>query len=162
MKLLQALLLGLLCASAALASAPVQRPGMKPTQCAVCHGKDPVLPAGHPDVAKAKPGACAECHAKTGATSLRGKLPLGHRHALAGVECAACHGKGKPAGRPAPSVCVSCHEMTALVASTKDALEQNPHEDKHGYSANCNLCHHQHKKAANYCLTCHAFNWPVP
>jgi phage regulator Rha-like protein len=52
--------------------------------------------------------------------------------------------------------------LDALSEKTAQAAEQNPHKDQHGYSANCNLCHHVHKKSTNYCLTCHAFNWPVP
>lgn len=146
-------LIGFLPASAA----PARKPGVKATACAACHGKDKVLPAGHPDLKKA--AACATCHA--GEKTLRGKLDLAHRHGLAGIDCAACHGKGKPA-KVAPATCTACHDLEALAAKTAQAKDHNPHADQHGYAKNCNLCHHAHKKPANYCLTCHSFNWPVP
>jgi Cytochrome c3 len=143
-----------------LAAAPKRQLGVAPTQCAACHGTQKVLPAGHVPIGKAKPGACAECHKAE--ASLRGKLNLAHRHALAGVTCADCHGKGKPAARPKPSVCAACHDLEALIEKTAQAKDQNPHKDQHGYSVNCNLCHHAHKPATNHCLTCHDFKWPVP
>jgi len=141
-----------------LAAAPKRLPGVAATRCATCHGAQKVLPEGH--VALGKAGACPECH-KAG-LSLRGKLNLAHRHALAGTTCADCHGQGKPAGRPQPSVCTGCHGMDALIAKTAQAKDQNPHQDQHGYAANCNLCHHAHKPGKNYCLTCHAYPWEVP
>lgn len=143
-----------------LAAAPKRQPGVAATQCATCHGKEKVLPAGHAEIRKAKAGSCGDCH--TGETALRAKLPLSHRHALAGVTCADCHGKGRPEAKAKPEACVRCHEMDALIARTAQAKDHNPHADQHGYAANCNLCHHQHKPSKNYCLTCHSYNWPVP
>jgi hypothetical protein len=45
-----------------------------------------------------------------------------------------------------------------------NAKPRNPHENRHyGTEADCNLCHHQHKKSENFCLPCHQrFDFVVP
>jgi hypothetical protein len=154
-------LLLLLAGSFAFPAPPKRLANAKAMQCSTCHGADKVLPDGHPNTLAMKTGSCGDCHGTTAAASLRGKVPLGHRHALAGVTCTACHGKGRPEKVKADH-CLGCHDLPKLILKTAGAKFHNPHDDQHGYAKNCNLCHHQHRKADNYCLRCHAFEWSVP
>jgi hypothetical protein len=90
---------------------------------------------------------------------------LGKLHAQKGVKCAQCHGKAKTPGPVSMEKCVSCHGDTAKLAQkTANAKPRNPHENRHyGTEADCNLCHHQHKKSENFCLPCHErFDFVVP
>ncbi|QEM69775.1 hypothetical protein FO488_17500 [Geobacter sp. FeAm09] len=145
-------------------AAPKRLASAKPANCASCHGKEAVLPAGHPSTAGMTLASCRECHAKGGASSLAGKLPLGHIHQLSGVTCVKCHGKTK---KPQPvdmAQCVACHGDTdKLAEKTAGVKPQNPHKSPHyGTTLDCNNCHHQHEKAENFCLQCHKFDFVVP
>jgi hypothetical protein len=105
---------------------------------------------------------CQACHSE-GKMSLLGKIPASHVHLLSGVNCAACHGAGKP--EPvAMEKCVSCHGPTAKLAEKSAGVKpSNPHISPHyGTDLDCNLCHHQHAKSENYCLQCHKFDFKVP
>ena len=88
---------------------------------------------------------------------------LGKMHARMGVECSQCHGN---VAKPEPvsmEKCVSCHDTKKLAEKTTGVKPTNPHNSKH-YSteADCNLCHHQHKRSENFCLPCHQrFNFEV-
>jgi hypothetical protein len=90
---------------------------------------------------------------------------LGKLHARAGVACADCHADAKKP-QPVPmEKCLSCHgETQKLAAKTANVKPRNPHENRHyGTEAECNLCHHQHKKSENFCLPCHQrFDFVVP
>lgn len=90
---------------------------------------------------------------------------LGKLHASMGIKCAQCHGNVKKNEAVPMEKCVSCHGPTEkLAAKTANAKPRNPHENRHyGTEADCNLCHHQHKKSENFCLPCHQrFNFVVP
>lgn len=90
---------------------------------------------------------------------------LGKLHASMDITCVQCHGKVK---KPAPvsmETCLGCHgDTTKLAEKTANAKPLNPHENRHyGTEADCNLCHHQHKKSENFCLPCHQrFDFVVP
>jgi hypothetical protein len=90
---------------------------------------------------------------------------LGKLHAGRGIECAECHEDAKNPETPSMLKCVDCHgETTKLAEKTANAKPRNPHENRHyGTEADCNLCHHQHKKSENFCLPCHQrFDFVVP
>lgn len=94
-------------------------------------------------------------HAATAAGTT--EAGLGKLHAARGVKCAACHGNVKKP-QPVPmEKCLSCHGDTkALAEKTASVKPTNPHESRHyGTEADCNLCHHQHRKSENFCLDCH-------
>ena len=149
-------------AAGALA-APKQIPSAKPGDCAACHGSQKVLPAEHKDTKGMAYQNCLECHEKTGPASLRGKLPSGHVHRLAGMGCQKCHGKTKKPQEVEMKQCVTCHNMDAVTERTAKVKPQNPHESPHyGKSLDCNLCHHAHTKSENYCNQCHKFDFVVP
>ena len=82
---------------------------------------------------------------------------LGKLHAARGVKCAGCHENTKKPQPVAMEKCLSCHGDTkALAAKTANVKPRNPHESRHyGTEADCNLCHHQHRKSENFCLDCH-------
>jgi hypothetical protein len=90
---------------------------------------------------------------------------LGKLHASVGIECVQCHVN---ADKPEPVTmekCLSCHGETAKLAEkTAKVKPRNPHESRHyGTEADCNLCHHQHRKSVNFCLSCHQrFDFVVP
>jgi hypothetical protein len=90
---------------------------------------------------------------------------LGKLHAGQGITCAQCHGKVKKPETVSMEKCLSCHgETTQLAEKTANVKPRNPHENRHyGTEADCNLCHHQHKKSENFCLPCHQrFGFTVP
>jgi hypothetical protein len=90
---------------------------------------------------------------------------LGKLHDSMGITCAQCHGKVKKLGTVSMEKCLSCHgETKQLAEKTANAKPRNPHENRHyGTEADCNLCHHQHKKSENFCLPCHQrFGFVVP
>jgi len=101
-------------------------------------------------------------YAGTEATGKDGDL--GKLHALKGITCAQCHGNVKIPVPASMEKCVSCHETKKLAEKTAGAKPTNPHENRHyGTEADCNLCHHQHKKSENFCLPCHQrFDFVVP
>ncbi len=160
--MLTAASLALLVALPAFA-APKRLTSAKPDNCSACHGKDKVLPEGHAKTAKMALSACRECHTKDSPTSLSGKLPLSHRHQLAGVTCVKCHGKAKKQTPVEAAVCETCHEPARLAEKTAGVKPQNPHTSPHyGTALDCNVCHHQHAKSENFCIQCHTFNFKLP
>jgi hypothetical protein len=90
---------------------------------------------------------------------------LGKLHVRAGVACAMCHVDAKHPEPVPMEKCLSCHGDTRKLADkTAHVKPRNPHESRHyGTEADCNFCHHQHKKSVNFCLPCHErFNFVVP
>jgi hypothetical protein len=135
----------------------------KPGNCAACHGVTKVLPEGHPSTLKLTLADCRACHEKSGPTSLRTKMPLFHLHQLTGVTCIKCHDNPATAEDVPATRCMSCHDTGKLADATAAIKPQNPHISKHyGKKGDCNLCHHQHTKSEDYCITCHSFNFVVP
>jgi len=144
-------------------AAPKRIATAKPGNCAACHGDQKVLPPDHKDTKPMAFQNCLECHAKTGSASLRGNLPLGHTHRLAGVTCASCHGKTKKPQPVKMKQCVTCHDTDKLAEKTANVKPANPHETKHyGKDLDCNVCHRQHEKPENFCSQCHKFDFVVP
>lgn len=85
-------------------------------------------------------------------------------HAGKNIACADCHGNEGQRSVVAMITCLDCHDTTELAEATAEGQPTNPHENRH-YSteADCNLCHHQHKKSENFCLPCHnRFDFIVP
>jgi hypothetical protein len=132
-----------------------------PGDCKSCHNDKDVLPHGHVDTTEMKESDCASCH--SGATSLRTKMPLSHKHKLNGLTCDQCHENIEPKKVVESSVCQTCHnDSQALIGATK-GLPINPHFSPHdGKTPDCNKCHHQHKKSVNYCAGCHGLEYKVP
>ena len=135
----------------------------KPSDCAACHGKTTPLPKAHPAVSGKKLADCRTCHEKTGPLALTGKLPLSHVHKLANVTCKSCHANVRKPEPTKSDKCLTCHTGDAIFTATANVKPRNPHGSPHyGKESDCNLCHHQHEKAENYCSTCHEFNFKVP
>ncbi len=132
-----------------------------PGECKACHADKDYLPQGHVDTAEMKGSDCDSCH--SGETSLRTKMPLGHKHRLNGLTCDQCHENIEPKKAVEASVCQRCHnDLKALIEASK-ALTINPHFSPHdGKTPDCNKCHHQHKKSVNYCAGCHGLEYKVP
>jgi hypothetical protein len=109
-------------------------------------------------------GICAAGVGTAGAAELKGG-DLGKLHARMGVECPQCHVNAKKPEPVTMEKCLSCHGDTQkLAAKTAKVTPRNPHVSGHyGTEADCNLCHHQHRKSENFCLPCHGrFNFIVP
>ncbi len=90
---------------------------------------------------------------------------LGKLHASQGIDCAQCHENAKTPEPVLMEKCLNCHGETAKLAEkTANVKPHNPHENRHyGTEADCNLCHHLHKKSENFCLPCHSrFAFAVP
>lgn len=139
-------------------------PKARPGDCAACHGAAKVLPPGHVATRAMKAADCARCHDPAGPKALGAKLPSGHRHGLAGVGCADCHGK---AAKPQPAsveACLACHGPAAeLVKKTAAVKPENPHDSPHwGPQMECSVCHRQHEATVNWCAHCHTFDFKVP
>jgi hypothetical protein len=149
----------------AQAAGPARRdPAAQPADCAACHGDAAVLPRKHKAVQPMKWADCLECHERADADStLAGKLPAAHAHALAGEGCASCHGAtGKPAA-VATERCLSCHALDKLVARTAQVKPKNPHTSPHyGKELDCDNCHVQHGRSVNFCNDCHEYAFRVP
>jgi hypothetical protein len=144
-------------------AAPKKIATAKPGDCKACHGSEKVLPADHKDVKAMAYTDCLGCHEKTGASTLRGKMPASHIHQFAGVNCAKCHGKTKKPEEVKMKQCVACHNTDKLAEKTAKVKPSNPHESPHyGRTLDCNLCHHQHGKSENFCSQCHKFDFVVP
>ena len=144
-------------------AAPKRIATAKPGDCAACHGSQKVLPQDHKDTKGMSYQGCLECHEKTGAQSLRTKLPGSHMHQLSGITCAKCHGKTKAPKEVKMKQCVVCHSTEKIVEKTAKVKPQNPHESPHyGTNLDCNVCHHQHAKSENFCSQCHKFDFVVP
>lgn len=91
-------------------------------------------------------------------------VALDQFHAGMDVTCADCHGDDVQR-QPVPMVkCLECHDTKDLAEKTAAVEPTNPHENRHyGTEADCNLCHHQHRKSENFCLPCHVrFDLDVP
>lgn len=135
----------------------------KAGDCKACHGAKKVLPVDHKDTKTMTYKECLECHERTGAGSLRSKMPLSHIHQLSGTTCVKCHGKVKKPKEVEMAQCLTCHNPDKVAEQTAKVKPQNPHESPHyGTKLDCNLCHHQHKKSENYCGQCHSFSFTVP
>jgi len=139
---------------------------VKAGDCAGCHRDKKVLPAGHVSTTNMTYDGCIACHGAGAGNPgpLPTRIPGSHLHRLRGIRCAQCHDDlKKPAGVPMIT-CVGCHGDTkALAAKTAGVKPRNPHDSRHyGTEADCNLCHHQHARSANFCLPCHPFNFNVP
>ena len=135
----------------------------KPSDCAACHGKVSPLPQAHPAIANKAMSDCLGCHAKASANTLRGKLPLSHTHQLSGVTCKSCHANARKPEAVKAAKCLTCHSGEAIFAATAAVKPTNPHGSPHyGKESDCNLCHHPHEKAENYCAQCHKFEFKVP
>jgi hypothetical protein len=154
---------GLVSAAFAQAGKPKLLPTAKPSDCAACHGKTTPLPKAHVAIAGKKMSDCKTCHDKAGAMALTGKLPLSHVHQLGGVTCATCHANPKKPEAVKSAKCLTCHSGETIFAATANVKPTNPHGSPHyGKESDCNLCHHQHEKAENYCSNCHKFEFKVP
>ncbi|GFO66665.1 hypothetical protein GMLC_02440 [Geomonas limicola] len=109
-------------------------------------------------------GICAGGVVAAHAAEAKGE-ELGKVHAGAGIACAMCHVDAQHP-QPVPmEKCLSCHgETRKLAEKTANVKPRNPHENRHyGTEADCNICHHQHKKSQNFCLPCHErFDFVVP
>ncbi len=147
----------------AAAATPKRDANVAAVDCAGCHGDSVVLPAKHKAVKAMKWAACLECHERNDADStLAGKLPGAHAHALAGEGCTSCHGAGKPEA-VTTAQCTQCHKLDALVAKTAAVKPKNPHTSPHyGKDLDCDNCHIQHGKSVNFCNDCHEFHFTVP
>ncbi len=153
-----------LCGSAGtLCAAPKNIPGAKAGNCAVCHGRQAVLPPDHGDTRAMTYKDCLGCHERTGPQKLEGKLPGSHIHQLNGVTCAKCHGKARKPEAVKMKQCVACHDADKLAEKTAQVKPENPHTSPHyGTSLDCNVCHHQHEKSENFCSQCHKLDFVVP
>ncbi len=85
-------------------------------------------------------------------------------HAKADVTCADCHGDVSQREAVEMVKCLECHDTAELAEKTANVKPTNPHKNRHyNTEADCNLCHHQHKKSENFCLPCHGrFDFVVP
>lgn len=109
-------------------------------------------------------GLCTASSHAAAAAQTEGR-DLGTLHAAADVACAECHGETEKTAEVSMMRCLECHgETTELAERTADVKPVNPHQNRHyGTEADCNLCHHQHKKSENFCFPCHnRFDFMVP
>jgi Cytochrome c3 len=138
------------------------------TDCAACHKEKAVLPAKHDPIVEGQEYSdCRACHKNKGEQSLLGKFPGSHKHLLAKVTCADCHGTQKPAAATyAPSAaCLKCHgPYEKLIEKTAAVKPENPHDSPHWRdSLECYVCHRQHTvQTVNWCNNCHVFDVKVP
>lgn len=133
--------------------------------CATCHTDTQVLSDGHVPTTGMSMAQCSTCHVPQSDLSLDGKMPLDHRHGLAGVSCAACHdGNDTAMQEPPMETCQVCHgSLDDLAALTADVMPTNPHSSPHGAPfAECSLCHMQHQPSQNFCADCHDFEFNLP
>lgn len=133
-----------------------------PGDCKSCHGGKTMLPAAHPATRGMALKDCRNCHSAA-TKPLAGSLPLAHTHALAGVKCAACHGKTVPRQDAAPDneVCTGCHGNTAQLANRINTTNAKVHSSHMGDLA-CDLCHKAHAQSENFCFQCHDWKYVVP
>jgi len=129
--------------------------------CAACHGGDTMVPDGHLSTKGVKLPQCLTCH-KEEDPKLTNTMPMSHSHQLSGVGCKGCHGEAAPPEAVPTAKCVECHTLEALVESTQDVEEANPHSSHYGPDLDCEFCHHAHKESENFCLQCHSFDFVVP
>lgn len=146
------------------AAAPLRDAAAAAGDCAACHKDAAALPARHKATKAMKLADCVGCHEKNTEDTLVGKMPGSHVHALGGVGCADCHGKGTAKPQAVEMArCLSCHGSGDKVAALTAKMKQNPHTSPHyGTELDCNVCHRQHEKSEDYCAECHRFGFKVP
>ncbi len=83
------------------------------------------------------------------------------RHALLGIECAACHGADQAVRLPPMATCFQCHGSYADVAELTKSLIPNPHHSHMG-EVPCGECHKEHAESRLSCNQCHVFEMSVP
>jgi hypothetical protein len=88
-------------------------------------------------------------------------LMLGDKHKDAGVECKGCHLEEPPAKEVPTSVCLTCHDDFAKIASQDPTDEINPH-NSHMAFQECGDCHHSHEQSQDQCKACHSFDFKIP
>jgi hypothetical protein len=86
-------------------------------------------------------------------------------HAVKGIGCTQCHGKGLPKADDTVenSRCLICHgplEKLAHKTEPKDFKDRNPHKSHLGDIA-CTVCHKGHAESKVYCLECHKFDMKI-
>ncbi len=133
-----------------------------PGDCKACHAGKTMLPGEHPATRGMTLKDCRNCHTAA-AKPLASTMPLAHTHALAGVKCAACHGKPAPrqGAAPAAEVCTGCHANTAQLANRINTTSPKVHGSHMGDLA-CDLCHKAHTQSENFCFQCHDWKYVVP
>lgn len=91
-------------------------------------------------------------------------IALDQYHASMDVVCTDCHGENTQRQAVPMVKCLECHDTTELAKKTAGIKPTNPHKNRHyDADADCNLCHHQHRKSENFCLPCHGrFDFVVP
>lgn len=99
-----------------------------------------------------------------GSTDNKEGMALDQYHASRDVACADCHGENTQRQTVPMVKCLECHDTAELAEKTAGIKPTNPHKNRHyDTEADCNLCHHQHRKSENFCLPCHArFDFVVP
>ena len=133
-----------------------------PGNCGACHAKERVLPEGHPATIEMTMEGCKECHDQDGAP-LKGKLPGSHLHHLAGAACGDCHENIDAPKAVTSKKCFACHGPPKKLVEMTAAVKPNPHNSPHyGPEADCDLCHHQHRKSENFCNECHSYDFVIP
>lgn len=87
-----------------------------------------------------------------------------HSDSYDGRSCTDCHSSNNPLTLPADDVCLNCHDLDDLVASTargKGEELQNPHDNMHyGKEVPCMECHFEHQQGKPICSGCHSFKYP--
>ncbi len=86
-------------------------------------------------------------------------------HAVNGIGCAQCHGKGLPKADDTVENdrCLVCHgpmEKLAQKTEPKEFKDRNPHKSHLGDIA-CTVCHKGHMESKVYCLECHKFDMKI-
>lgn len=83
------------------------------------------------------------------------------RHALFGIECAACHGTDQAVSLPPMTTCFQCHGSYSDVAELTKNLIPDPHHSHMG-EVPCGECHKEHAESRLFCNQCHVFEMNVP
>lgn len=82
------------------------------------------------------------------------KVPLmADVHGELGLDCEACHTGGEY-GEVDMDTCLECHGPYGRLAELTAGVALNPH-DSHYLDPDCNLCHHGHQPAEDFCSSCH-------
>lgn len=102
-------------------------------------------------------------YAASGTTEKKG-VQLDALHADNDVTCTDCHGEQTQREAVPMIKCLECHDTAELAEKTAEMKPTNPHKNRHyNEEADCNLCHHQHRKSENFCLPCHLrFDFKTP
>ena len=86
---------------------------------------------------------------------------LGATHLSNSTPCSSCHmNRSSQVSQPGAinETCVRCHP-TDVVNNSTAQYKHNPHDDPHGYSTECFMCHKVHQPSVNTCENCHEKNW---